>query len=526
MRAYAYFFFLRPAMFGIAAAAVLALGACGARGAASVGGAAGISGNKPTAPAATTGTVGILLTDGPTGTFCQILATIERIDLLGTGAPTNVYTGAQTVNVLAMRNFSDVFVVDPGVHVGSYDTIRLTLSDLALVECDDAGNPEHSSGREHPRLPGNGKLDLKPRGSFQVVGGETLVIQLDMDMEKSLHVNRTGNGKWQFRPAVFVKIKPDETKLVRVFGQVHGFDGTTFELCPVEPASSADDERLAGGDPTGDDDGGRCLDVLTNGITGIFDEAGIRVGSDALVNGNLLTAIGFLSQRDDDDGGDSQRHDLRLDAVVVEMGPQGTFAHLQGGVVPEPGDNGSFMFNATPHDDAADAIDVLLLAGTRIFAIGSNDELSPAALQRGTTGEVDGVFIDPATGLEPLRSSLVVLDEDQAPALAVADAGIRTIPGDDDVVPEHRRIIVDTPSLAGRCVKTDAHTRYLRITEAPGSSETAEILFTDLAVGDKVDVYGRSDAAEPGCVLADTVQNYIVAPWGSTAGQRLQGLSR
>jgi len=33
---------------------------------------------------------------------------------------------------------------------------------------------------EHPRLPGNGKMDLNPRGMFEVIGGETLIIELDM----------------------------------------------------------------------------------------------------------------------------------------------------------------------------------------------------------------------------------------------------------------------------------------------------------------------------------------------------------
>jgi len=45
-----------------------------------------------------------VLTDGATDEFCQILATVESIDLLGeSDARTNVFTGPETVDILAMR---------------------------------------------------------------------------------------------------------------------------------------------------------------------------------------------------------------------------------------------------------------------------------------------------------------------------------------------------------------------------------------------------------------------------------------
>lgn len=485
---------LRPALLGIAATSLLTVTACGG------GGGSGPSASNPP----TTGQVTVLLTDGPTDAFCQVLATVERIDLLGgSGTPTNVFTGPETVDVLALRNYSDVFAIAPAVPVGTYSKVRMTLSDLALVECDGAGNPEPESGWEHPNLPGNGKLDLNPRGSFEVVGGEALVIELDMDMEKSLHVHQTGNGKWQFRPVIFVTIRPDDSKLVRVFGKVSDLGSTTFELCPVEPVSSMDHDGSMGG--------GECLDVFTDASTGIFDETGSPVGLSAVANDDLLTAIGFLGLHDDDDG-DTRMDDLRLDAVVVELGPLDTFRRLQGTVVSAPGNNDLFVFDPTPADDATNAIDVLLQSGTRIFAIGSNEELTSAALQPDTTGEVDGVFADPATDGEPLKSSLIVLDQDTTPAVVLTDAEIKTIPADDDADAATRRFTVDTASLTGKCVKTDAGTRYLRITETATTSETAQIAFADLVVGDKVDVFGSDDTLAPECVLADTVQKYVTAP--------------
>lgn len=487
----------RPALLGIAAATLLALTACG-------GGSDGSSTPDPNPPPpVTTGKVTILLTDAPTDAFCQVLATVERIDLFGgLGTPTNVFTGPATVDVLALRNYSDVLAIAPAVPVGTYSKVRMTLSDLALVECDGEGNPEAESGWEHPKLPGNGKLDLNPRGSFEVVGGEALVIELDMDMEKSLHLHQTGNGKWQFRPVIFVTIRPDDTKLVRVYGEARDLDGTRFELCPVMPVSS-----MNGGSPRA---GSECLDVFTDGSTGVFDETGSAAGLSAVANGDLLTAIGFLGLFDDD--GDRRMDDLRLDAAVVELGELGTFERIQGRVVSAPGNNDLFVFDSTPADDATNAIDVRLQSGTRIFAIGSNAELTSAALQPGTTGEVDGVFTDPATDGEPLKSSLIVLDQDTTPDVVLTGAQVKTIPADDDAVPATRRLTVDTAALTGKCVKTDADTRYLRITESANASETAEIAFADLAVGDKVDVYGNDDPVETACVLADTIQKFVTAP--------------
>lgn len=483
----------RPTALGLVAATSLALVACSDGGSGSSGGSA--------APA--TGQVAVLFTDGPTDAFCQILAEVESIDLLGgEGSRTNVFTGPETVDVLDLRNYADFFAIDPVVPVGSYSKVRMTLSDLALVECDGAGNPEPESDWEHPNLPGNGKLDLNPRGTFEVVGGETMVIELDMDMEKSLHIHETGSGKWQFRPVVFVTIRPDDTKLVRVFGEASNVNGTVFELCPLEPASSMDDDSPAASS--------ECLDVFTNGSTGIFDEAGSPVGPDAIADDGLLTAIGFLSLHDDADG-DTRMDDLRLDAVVIELGALGTFQSIRGEVVSVPGNNDLFVFDPTPADDAANAIDVLLQSGTRIFALGSNAELTSAALQPGTAGEVDGVFTDPATDGEPLNSSLIVLDQDATPDVALTDAAIVAIRADDDGDAATRQFTV-APSALDQCVKTDADTRYLRITESADSSETAEIGFGDLAVGDLVDVYGAVDAMDSTCVLADTVQQYPTAP--------------
>jgi hypothetical protein len=471
-----------------ATATTLLLAACG-----------GGSGDADGTPALATGSVAVLFTDAPTDDFCQVRATVTGIDLLSDGgASASLYTGERTVDVLAMRNFSDFFTVDPAVPIGTYSKVRLTLADLALVECDADGVPEPEPDWDHPNLPGNGKLDLNPRGGFQVIGGEMLVIELDLDMEKSLHVHETGNGTWQFRPVVFVTIRPDDEHLVRVYGAVRNVGATSFELCPIEPVSTMDGHSMTPGTD--------CLDVYTDGATGIFDEAGDPAALSALANDDRLTAIGFLGLHDDGDG-DTRADDLRLGAAVLEYGELGTYERLAGAVVSAPGNNDLFVFEPL----GLAPLDVRLQAGTRIFAIGSNDELTSSALQPDTTGEVDGVFTDPASDGEPLKASLVVLDQDTTPGVSVLDATVAMIDADDDAVPATRRFEVDTATTTALCVRTDAGTRYLEIAESANASETTEIHFGDLAVGDDVDVHGSS--IEGGaCVLAGTVQKYVTAP--------------
>jgi hypothetical protein len=502
------FLSLRPTLLGFAAVAAVSLSACGG-GSSNDGNGGAIGGGDP--PTLTTGTVAVLMTDAPTDAFCHIYARVESIDLLGTsGTPTNVFVGPETVDLLAMRNYTDFFAIDTAVPIGSYEKVRLTLSDLALVECDGTGNPEPEADWEHPRLPGNGKMDLNPRGMFEVIGGETLVIELDMDMNKSLHVHQTGNGRWQFRPVIFVTISPDDSKLVRVFGRVGDVGGNAFNLCPIEPASSTDDDGPAAGS--------ECIEVVDLGGASIFDETGTPVGAGVIATDDLLTATGFLGLHDDSDG-DSRMDDLRLDPVVIEIGPLGTFQRFRGAVVSALGNNDVFEFDSALLDPLAGVFDVLFqrnlpegYESTRIYALGSNQPLTLAALQPGTEGEVSGVFTDPVTSGQPLKSSLIVLDQDTTPEVSIMGATISVIPADDDLVPETRRMTVTTAAQpAGRCVKTRATTSYLLITESATSTETTEIGFAALAVGNNVDVYGTTDPVESGCVLADTIQKYVPA---------------
>lgn len=519
---------LRGATVAFAASLVVACG-----GSSSSGGAnppPGGGGNPPPATP-TTGTVAVVLRDFPDGEFCRIYADVERIELLGQDGRTVLleYTdpaGDGRHDLLELQGTGKVLDVATDVPIGEYGKVRMTLDQLSLVRCtDQAGLVEQDESEwEHPKIPGNGKLDLVPRRTITVVGGATLVIDIDMDMQKSLHLHQTGqgNGKWQFRPVVFVDVQVDidETKLVRVFGEVRDADSvSTFELCPVGPTGSG------GGDDMGnDDDSGRCLDVFVRDASvaqRVFSPAGDPVGfPDNVTDGTLLTAIGFLGLHDDDDDADTYEDDFRLDGVVLQLGPRDGFESLMGSVATELRAGDVFGFDTDTSVPAVDAlVDVEYQLGPILQPGASPDEVGPGVILPGAELEVNGVFTDPATDpkTEPLKASLMLFKAAAPPPPPDRLVGgtITSIVDDDDSDPLTREIGVTVGSDPEACVRTVDGTRYLEIDETGPSSVTTEIGFDDLAEGDPADVFGTEQSAgDPptSCIVADTIQKYVTAP--------------
>ena len=506
--------------------ATTTLAACGGGGGSTPPAAGGST--PPPQAKPTVGTVAISLRDAPTDAFCHLYADIERIDLLGEDGPTNIAMFGDPADdgrfdLLALQNQSQLVTIATEVPIGGYEKIRLTLDRLSLVECEMQGGQEVAEDErdwEHPKIPGNGKLDLVPRGGIEVIGGETLLVELDMDMDKSLHLHHTGqgNGNWQFRPVVFVTVTPDPSRLVRVSGSVRDSGGglSPFELCPISATTLP-----AGDDMSQDDDSGRCLDVFVRaqgalGAVRVFDENG---DAGVFADGTLLTAIGFLGLHDDDDDDDSRRDDLRLDALLLQVGPAGAFESLLGNVATERRSDAVFALDTVPEDGGIEALLDVAYQGGPILDLADNAEVGPEVILPGAALEVNGVFSDPTTMPkgEPLKATLILLEAPGAgPDVSVLDATLTGILDDAaDENPVGRQITVQTAGdpPVDHCVKTVAATRYLLIDETGPSSTTTEIGFGNLAPGDSVDVFGAYEepATPDNCIIADTIQKYAPA---------------
>ncbi len=428
--------------------------------------------------AGTTGGVALLITDAPTPEFDEINLTITGASLIGgNDGPVTIFSGERTLNLLDLRDHSELFSLTE-VPVGTYDKIRLQVSDIELVRLDEAG--ERIEVIE-PKLP-SGRIDLNPRRSFDVKAGETLILQVDLDAEKSVHIVRTGNGGHIFRPVVFVDILDgDRTRFTKVNGTIGEIDAgaQTFVLCGA---------FHYGGEGEGDE---RCLTIRTGDGTAIFNADG-AAGFDAIVEGEPATVIGRLRHYDEG---------AALDARFVWLGDHEALVRVRG-VVTEGHDaeSGQFGVEVSYGGEfiSGDLIDVGVVDGARVLSRSGLD-LGPGDIVAGLETRILGIL----TGDEPEVQALVVFLADAAqPTVRLSGAvGAIDVAGDSFLL---------LPSVDGNissdtliCVGSDTTIHIVS-----GMSSSAATL-ADLVSAGTADVYGREGTG--GCFQARTVIAFAAA---------------
>lgn len=383
----------------------------------------GSNGGETALPGAagTTGSVAVLFTDGPTDDFDEINITITRIELIGEGGErAEVFAGERTVNLLDLRNNSDVFsLVD--VRVGTYDKIRMTVTALELVRRDAQGNVVEVI---EPELPANGRIDLNPRTEFLVSADDTLILEIDMDAEKSFHVVERGNGGYNFRPVVFVKIVSGAVtgKFTKLSGTIDldGTDPETYRLCRTRVAFDRDgdgdgdldhlgnlredddsdddyvDDDLRGGNF--DDEGRGCLMLDLADDISVFNAEGATTVAD-IMDGDVATVIGRLQRT---------ANGVVLHALVVELGLASTFVDVVGTVASSYDEStGTFEVDVGRSGDFEEGtrIAVELLEGAKVLSH-SGLILAAADITVGRKVKIEGLL----TGESPeLRGSVVFL---------------------------------------------------------------------------------------------------------------------
>lgn len=439
------------------------------------------SGVAPLPPLARTGAVGIILTDAADSRWDRALGTITSIELLSDDGNVSLFEGEETIDFLDLESYSELFWIAAGVPVGTYEKIRLRLSRLELQSLDAEGAVVESV---LTRLVANGKIDLNPRGGFTVVGDETLIVQLDVDMKKSLKIVEAGaSGNVIVRPVVFVKILGADPlqRFTRVHGVVREISEDGFVLCQTRLVSSHDDaEELR-----------HCLDVMLDGEAGIFDPAAMPAGVDAIQPDVELTAIGFVSrlagERASMSSEDRRIGDIGLLAHVVQIGDLGNYGRHPGTATSAVGDDSRFGLDPDTGELGAG----LLQQGTKIANLQA-EFVGPDAIQAG----VSGVFEGAADTAEPslLRASFVVLDLDEP--VDVLAGLIQEIDLDTET------LVVTVEEVGDRCVSADGATIY-RVTETEDALTTEEIVLADLEPGLRAEAFG-TDGAE-GCFAARVI---------------------
>jgi hypothetical protein len=342
--------------------------------------ACGGGGSSDSQPLPSTGTIALLLTDMPTDDLLEIKLDVTEAILIGGDGQQTLYSNPNKpihVDLLKLENFN-VPIAFEEVPAGVYTKLRLRLTNLTLVDKDLV---EH-----HPPLPANGKVDMLHPEGFEVLPGRTLLVEADMDANKSIHVVQTGNGKYRVRPVVFVKFMnegmPD--KLARIEGRIDEMidaEAGVFVLCSL-------------GNPDA------CVDVSLTTDGCVYDGEGVPTEPTALAEDDEVVVIGRYSR---------SGNDVMLDAIVVEQGPA---EQLTGTVNSLPDENGMFLMldrEGTPFtvELQADCTQVLDPDGAIVGAAG---------LQIGQGIEVEGTRIVPETEGDPatLRAALVIIDGDDA----------------------------------------------------------------------------------------------------------------
>lgn len=452
-----------------------------------------------------TGSVTVMVTDGPSDDFDQIWLTVNKVELLGEDGKVTVFEGEKTFDLLKLKNFSAMLSSETGIPVGTYSKIRLLLAEIELIRLNENGEVEESI---KPKLPGKGKLDLNPRGEFQVAVDKELILLLDIDAEKAIHISKKSK-KVSFRPVVFVKIleADDISRLVRVHGHIDEIneDNTQMRLCDLMFTELRVNHS--------------CLFIKLDEDTSIFDNQAESMTADLLDVDQQVTIVGRSIFRltgsndseecEDDDCIENEdercadeRHrdhdhceDMRwvLKAALIQAGDMGTFAHLTGTAVDEPleaTDSFSLMLNEGQAFADETQLQVQLQSDTKVFSR-NGKPLDFESINEGAALAVDGILFLSDEDPDFLKSTLVILDE-----LVLMDKLRGTLKIVDDVL----YIVEDEME---RCLSTDDDSEIYAIKD-DASDEISE---AELQNGWIADVYGKEMVN--GCFNANRILAFV-----------------
>lgn len=308
------------------------------------------------------GTVAVLLADGPADDYDSIWIWITKISLIpesNSDSPVVVFESDDPdgwkADLLDLRDQDAVVTVKDNIPAGRYGKIRLYIADI---------QPEGGVGPCDPadmeiKLP-SGKIDLNPKGGFEVIPGETISIRIDIDCDKSISLHPAGlSGKCIFRPVVFVEIEKIESprKCPRIL------KGTIDEIFDENTGFIL----LLG-------EGRGPLTVYLTDDVIIFGEDGSPVDKSELDEDQTVYVRGRL----DAEG------DLRASVIVIGN------VLLVKGTVATPFDGDKFTLELMPpHIFAQNIVDVAVSYDTFVM-MGCDQEVDPDVIRAGMIARVVG----------------------------------------------------------------------------------------------------------------------------------------
>ena len=433
------------------------------------------------------GSVALLLTDAPADNFDEININVRKAELLSDSGRVTIFQGSRDFNLLDLTD-ARMFALRDNVPAGTYSKIRLTLGSMQLVDYNGTDDPGDDLV-VYPKLPGNGKLDLNPQGDFRVVPGGTLVLQLDVDANKSIHIVQKGNKQeYQFRPVVFIDIVTDafHDRYVKLHGAVQNIDAANseFDLCDTNIPVRIDDNNEATGSRG-------CIEVEVRSGTSIFDVNGMPAVFSDLVEGGEATVFGRL-QRDRDDGdSDHEIEDRVLVAALIELGPEGAFHKFTGEALNAVDADDRFTLDVDPGQGLTTPLQLTVQLQDGTLLVNRKGELlDSSAIQSGRLVSARGVL---DVGTDTLFASLVLIDTSTSTRLT----------GTVGTNPDGSCGFTLMTASGDRSIRTGAATRVFLVTATSSNGISEQIGVSQLPPGQEANVYG-SEALD-GCFDADTI---------------------
>ena len=365
-----------------------------------------------------------------------------------------LFEGERHIDLLDLTNYTEP-VIFGQVKVGNYKKLRLMVESIELV-------PVGGGDSIFATVVANGKVDLLQPDGFDVLPGRTLMIEIDVDANKSIKTTNAGNsGKVNFRPVVKVNIYDSGMphKLARLEGAVSGAPNGaagTFVLCNIDAPD-------------------HCVDVGTNGMTSFFDDVGLGTDFTGLSDGAMVVVIGEYSS-----------DPIVMNAIVVQIG--GNAEQVSGQVVSEPADSQFLVLTIGGTD-----VLVELQPGTKYYD--ASGPIGADAIVLGADVEVEGVMPPKADPADPelIRAALVFLEAPDDDLLSGTIA--------EPINSDTQTFVLSTDSGdINACVVEGAS--ILLVDTA--NSEVTTGVFGDLVAGQVVDLFGMM-AEDDSCFEANEV---------------------
>ncbi len=468
-------------------------------------------GSSAPAPAAVTppvvalkATVAITLTDATADDYDHAFVNITSVELLSDDGNQVIFEGNETVDLLALRDTVQLIAVNENVTPTNVEKIRIKATGMVLVVDNDDG----STTDTNVELVANGKIDLNPRGTIPIAAGEVVFVSLDWDVNESLKLTETGQGRVIMRPVIFVDIGTEpafKQGLIRVTGvvQLVAADFSVFRICSGDDAVQIPENPILNA---------LCLDVILTDKTGLFGEDGLPILASKLAVGEVVTVLGLLRRSSDgpvvtplqDGGVDVDPTPFQVLAIVVEGGDPAKWQQLLGtlkSAVDSVKNTFGFLL-----DNGQGFPDDTVLTGNldptaRIFLISRDmgvTEITGADLVAEGRAAVDAVQVPAADAADPdvLRVAIML-------ARTPGDGDMASIKGvilSVDTVAESLMVATD---IMDRCVTTHTETKIYEVLVNDDSVENILATLADLDVGAKIFVTGAEDST--GCFAADLI---------------------